>query len=99
MKNRIKDERSKLFVSALLSLKTEDEMFSFLEDVCTIPEIKSISQRLEVAILLKKNTSYTEIAEKTGVSTATISRVKRALEYGADGYEKVLSNLEKDGKI
>ena len=74
-------------------------MYSFLEDVCTIPEIKSMAQRLAVAVLLKKDVPYNDIVNRTGVSTATISRVNRCLQYGADGYTKVLENLEKSGKL
>ncbi len=99
MSEKIRDEHTDLFVEALLSVKTAEEMYSFLEDVCTIPEIKSMAQRLTVAVLLKKDVPYNDIVNKTGVSTATISRVNRCLQYGADGYTKVLENLEKSGKL
>lgn len=99
MSEKIRDEHTDLFVEALLSVKTAEEMYSFLEDVCTIPEIKSMAQRLTVAVLLKKDVPYNDIVNKTGVSTATISRVNRCLQYGADGYTKVLENLEKNGKL
>ena len=99
MSEKIRDEHTDLFVEALLSVKTAEEMYSFLEDVCTIPEIKSMAQRLAVAVLLKKDVPYNDIVNRTGVSTATISRVNRCLQYGADGYTKVLENLEKSGKL
>lgn len=99
MSEKIKDGNTDLFVDALLSVKTREDMYAFLEDVCTIQELKSMAQRLEVAVLLKKDVPYTDIVSKTGVSTATISRVNRCLQYGADGYSLVLENLEKSGKI
>ena len=99
MSEKIRDEHTDLFVEALLSVNTAEEMYSFLEDVCTIPEIKSMAQRLAVAVLLKKDVPYNDIVNRTGVSTATISRVNRCLQYGVDGYTKVLENLEKSGKL
>ena len=99
MSEKIRDEHTDLFVEALLSVNTAEEMYSFLEDVYTIPEIKSMAQRLAVAVLLKKDVPYNDIVNRTGVSTATISRVNRCLQYGADGYTKVLENLEKSGKL
>lgn len=74
-------------------LKTADECYSFLEDLCTIKEILDMSQRLEIAILLKNGTNYQEINKKTGVSTATISRVNKCLSYGSGGYESVLDKM------
>ena len=85
---------------AVLSLKTIDECYAFFEDVCTVKEIMDISQRLEVASMLKKGYNYAKVSELTGASTATISRVNKCLSYGADGYELVLERLfseEKDG--
>ncbi len=79
---------------AILVLNSMDECYNFFEDICTISEIKALAQRLEVAKMLKKGITYTEISEKTGASTATISRVNRALNYGADGYKTVLERLE-----
>ena len=74
-------------------LKTAEECYSFLEDLCTIKEILDMSQRLEIAILLKNGTNYQEINKKTGVSTATISRVNKCLSYGSGGYESVLDKM------
>jgi TrpR-related protein YerC/YecD len=70
-------------------------MLQFFQDLCTISEIKALAQRLEVAKMLKNGITYTEIAEKTGASTATISRVNRCLNYGADGYSMIIERLEK----
>ena len=81
---------------AILTLQNTEDAYRFFEDICTIPEIKSISQRLEVAELLRKRETYQKIAEQTGASSATISRVNRALMYGADGYNRVLKEMEKE---
>ncbi|SHK29107.1 YerC/YecD family TrpR-related protein [Desulforamulus aeronauticus] len=78
---------------AILALKDNDECYRFFEDICTVAELHSLAQRLEVAKMLEANRTYGEIAGKTGASTATISRVKRCLNYGADGYKLVLSRL------
>lgn len=80
---------------AILTLKTPEECYKFFEDLCTINEILSLSQRYEVATMLDKKCTYLEIAEKTGASTATISRVNRSLNYGNDGYEMVFDRLKK----
>ena len=79
---------------AILTLKTREETYKFLEDVCTVNELLSLSQRFEVAHMLKEKKTYLEIAEKTGASTATISRVNRSLNYGNDGYDLVFSRIE-----
>jgi len=79
--------------AAILKLDDTDECYQFFEDVCTVTELKAMAQRLEVAKMLQGNFTYGEIASHTGASTATISRVKRALNYGADGYKTVLSRL------
>jgi len=79
---------------AVLTLETEEDCYRFFEDICTIKEIQSISQRLAVAKLLKEKRTYTEIEKQTGASTATISRVNRCLIYGADGYQRILKRLE-----
>ena len=80
-------------VKAVLKLETEEECFSFFEDICTIKEIQDMSQRLQVAEMLDKNRSYTDISKETGASTATISRVNKCLNYGSDGYRRVLEKL------
>ena len=83
-------------MKALVSLDNEEDASRFFEDLCTIPEIRSISQRLAVAVLLRKRETYQKIADETGASSATISRVNRALTYGADGYNRVLNKMEKN---
>lgn len=79
---------------AILSLNTTEECYNFFEDLCTINELLSMSQRLEVATMLSEKNTYLEIAEKTGASTATISRVNRALMYGDDGYKMILDRIK-----
>ena len=79
---------------AVLSLKSREECYTFFEDVCTINELLSLSQRFEVAKMLRDQKTYLEIAEKTGASTATISRVNRSLNYGNDGYDMVFERLQ-----
>lgn len=93
---KVKNEQTELLMKAVLLLDSPEEAYRFFEDICTIAELKSIAQRLEVAALLRKHVTYQEIAKCTGASTATISRVNRALTYGADGYNHVLDLLEKD---
>ncbi len=78
---------------AILSLKDREECYTFFEDVCTINELLSLSQRFEVAAMLRSHKTYLEIAEKTGASTATISRVNRSLNYGNDGYDMVFDRI------
>lgn len=91
---KLKDPFIDSLFDALLSLKDEDECYRFFEDIATISEIKSLAQRWEVAKMLDQEETYSKIAEVTGASTATISRVKRCLNYGADGYRLVLNRLK-----
>lgn len=79
---------------AVLTLKSVEECYDFFEDICTVKEIQTLSQRLEVAKLLQQNKSYTEISKETGASTATVSRVKQCFTYGTGGYKAVLRRLE-----
>ena len=79
---------------AILTLETEEECYSFFEDLCTVNELLSISQRFEVACMLRRHETYLQIAAKTGASTATISRVNRSLNYGDDGYSLVFSRMK-----
>ena len=81
------------FYEAILCLETKEECGAFFEDICTIKEIRELSQRLEVAKLLREGKSYIEVSAKTGASTATISRVNRCLKYGNGGYKKALGGL------
>ena len=79
---------------AILTLKNEDECRRFLQDLCTVSELKAMEQRMDVAMLLDDGMIYSEVLDKTGASTATISRVNRALQYGADGYKTVIPRLK-----
>jgi TrpR-related protein YerC/YecD len=92
---RLEDESIDRLFDAILLLKTREECYRFFEDICTIGEVKAMAQRLQVAEMLKKGFTYTDIAQNTGASTATISRVKRFLNYGANGYNMVLERLGK----
>jgi len=93
LSNNMNQEQMKQLISAVLSLESEEEAQAFFEDIFTVRELQSIAQRLSVAQLLAKKVTYQEIAETTGASTATISRVNHSLSYGAGGYQKVLSKL------
>lgn len=95
VESKLRNPELDLFFEAILQLDNIDECYNFFEDVATINEIKSLAQRIHVAKLLKEKKVYTEIAEKTGASTATISRVNKCLNYGAGGYELILDRLEK----
>jgi len=90
---RLKDELLDRLFEAVLLLQNTDECYQFFEDVCTVAEIRLLAQRLEVAKMLQDNHTYGDIASHTGASTATISRVKRSLNYGADGYKLILERL------
>lgn len=91
---RIQSEQIEDLVQAMVSLDNHEDMVRFFEDVLTIHELQAIAQRLAVARMLQKKVTYQEIAEKTGASTATISRVNRCLSYGAGGYKVVLEKLD-----
>jgi TrpR-related protein YerC/YecD len=95
MNKKIKTEAVDFLFDAILSLENRDECYSFFEDLCTVNELLSLSQRFEVAAMLGDKKTYLEIAEKTGASTATISRVNRSLNYGNDGYDMVFSRINK----
>lgn len=81
---------------AMLTLETIEECYRFFDDLCTVGEVKSLAQRLEVARMLQEGATYNQIEEATGASTATISRVKRCLNYGMDGYKIVLERMAVD---
>ena len=99
MNNKIRTDAVRHLFEAILTLENEEECFEFFEDLCTVNELLSLSQRFEVASMLKKKDTYLKIAEKTGASTATISRVNRSLQYGADGYALAFERLGvPDGK-
>ena len=96
MSKTIRTEAVDRLFDAVMSLRTKEECYTFFEDICTINELLSLSQRFEVATMLREQKTYLEIAEKTGASTATISRVNRALNYGNDGYDMVFERINKD---
>lgn len=93
MNKKIKTEAVDHLFDAIMTLKDRNECYAFFEDLCTVNELLSLSQRFEVASMLKDHRTYLDIAEKTGASTATISRVNRSLNYGNDGYELVFGRL------
>ncbi len=94
MNKKLKTEAVDHLFQAVLTLKNIEECYTFFEDVCTVNELLSLSQRYEVASMLRSGKTYLEIAEKTGASTATISRVNRSLNYGNDGYDMVFARLD-----
>ena len=93
MNDKIKTEAVSHLFDAVLTLETKEECYAFFEDLCTINELLSMSQRYEVAKLLTKKKTYVDIAKETGASTATISRVNRSLAYGNNGYDIVFKRL------
>ena len=93
-KSRLESEEMNFLCDAILSLKTNEDVYRFFEDICTINEIKDLEQRLQVARMLKQRRTYLDIASTTGASTATISRVNRSLNYGSDGYNLVFERVE-----
>ena len=95
MNKKIKTEAVDYLFDAILSLQNREECYIFFEDICTVNELLSLSQRFEVAYMLKEGQTYLEIAEKAGASTATVSRVNRSLNYGNDGYEMVFQRINK----
>ena len=93
MNSKLKDPLVDRLFQAILLLQNIEECYSFFEDICTVTEIKALAQRLEVARLLREKKTYNEIGELTGASAATISRVNRCLNYGADCYNMILDRL------
>ena len=96
MTKKIRTEAVTHLFEAILTLKDNEECYQFFEDVCTVNELLSLAQRFEVAQMLRNKKTYLDIAEKTGASTATISRVNRSLNYGNDGYDMVFERLNKE---
>ncbi|MGN0482281.1 MAG: YerC/YecD family TrpR-related protein [Lachnospiraceae bacterium] len=96
MSKKIRTEAVDELFEAILSLANKEECYQFFEDVCTVNELLSMAQRYEVACMLREKKTYLDIAEKTGASTATISRVNRCLNYGSDGYDLVISRTHKE---
>ena len=98
MGKHISDPALEYLIRGLLTLQTPEECRSFLEDLCTESELLEMSRRLQAAKMLKNNYIYAEIANRTGLSTATISRVNRCLKYGSEGYLSVLDRLDKEDR-
>ncbi|MBE6734899.1 MAG: TrpR-like protein YerC/YecD [Ruminococcaceae bacterium] len=94
MTNNIDDKALDLLCRAILTLETVEECRKFLEDACSHMELRTISQRMVVAKMLSEKSVYSKIIKETGASTATVSRVNKSLEYGAEGYRLVLSRLD-----
>lgn len=92
-KSKLESQDMDFLCDAILSLESREEVYRFFEDICTINEIKDLEQRLQVAKMLKQRRTYLDIASSTGASTATISRVNRALNYGSDGYNLVFERI------
>ena len=97
MPNKRRDPVKDYLFEAILSLRTIEDCYNFFDDLCTIKEVDDMSKRMCVAKMLDDNTVYTEITEKTGLSTATISRINRCLKYGSEGYTEILRRLEEKG--
>ncbi len=98
MNTKLKDKAMDDLFEAILCLRTKEECYDFFEDLCTVLELKSISQRFQVAKMLDEHHVYSEIVNATGASTATISRVNRSLNYGSDGYKIVFERMKDDKK-
>ena len=96
MNNKFKSSSKDTLFKCILELETVDECYAFFNDICTMNELKSLSQRLEVTRMLKQGKTYTEIVENTGASSATISRVNRSLNYGTGGFSLVLNRIERE---
>lgn len=94
MNDKLRTEAVDQLFDAILTLKNKEECYQFFEDLCTVNELMSLSQRFGVALMLEDKKTYVDIAKKTGASTATISRVNRALTYGVDGYELVFNRMK-----
>jgi TrpR-related protein YerC/YecD len=99
MSKDIHTEATDQLFEAILTLETKEECYQLFEDLCTVSELLAMSQRYEVAKMLREKHTYLDIAEKSGASTATISRVNRCLNYGNDGYELVFQRLEEKKNV
>ena len=95
MSEKLKDKNVDFLFEAILNLQNLEECYDFFEDLCTVTEIKAISQRIVVAKMLRDKKVYSDIVSETGASTATISRVNRSLQYGSNGYEEIFKRMEK----
>lgn len=95
MSRKLQDDNLDFLFKAVLALESMEDCYAFFEDLCTVQELKAISQRLVVAKMLSEKCVYTDIVNATGASTATISRVNRSLQYGCDGYDKIFDRIKK----
>ena len=95
MSDKMRDEQTDNLFRAVLSLNNIDECYAFFEDLCTVSELREMAKRLTAARMLNNNYIYSDISEKTGLSTATIRRVNRCLKYGNDGYAEILRRLDR----
>ncbi|WP_040285978.1 YerC/YecD family TrpR-related protein [Sporosarcina koreensis] len=93
MLEKIRNDRTDQLFRAILELQTIEECYAFFDDLCTIGEVQSLSQRLDVAVMLKKKQTYDTIQTETGASTATISRIRRCVDYGSGGYNLIVDRL------
>ena len=93
-----KKEKSDRLYQAILTLKNEEEVYNFFQDLCTVTELRAMEQRFEVAVLLRQGMIYNDILERTGASSATISRVNRSLSYGCGGYNTVFGRMKEKGR-
>jgi len=98
LNSKIKSKEVDFLFNAILQLQSEDECYQFFEDLCTVNELKAMSQRLVVAKMLSEGRVYSDIVDATGASTATISRVKRSVEYGCDSYSMVFDRMSEESK-
>lgn len=99
MNSKIKNEATDNLFKCILTMKNIEECYKLFEDLCTVHEIQAIAQRMQVAEMLDRKCTYIEIAEKTGASTATISRVNRALTYGMDGYKLAIDRVREQSEM
>ena len=98
MLEKIRGERVDQLFRAILELKDVDECYAFFDDLCTIGEVQSLSQRLDVAVMLKKKHTYDKIQTETGASTATISRIRRCVDYGSGGYNTIVDRMNEQSE-
>ena len=96
MNNKLQNKNVDFLFKAILALENTEECYDFFEDLCTVQELKTLSQRIVVAKMLSEKCVYTGIVEQTGASTATISRVNRSLQYGCDGYDKIFDRISEE---
>lgn len=96
MNEKLRELNVEFLFQAVLKLQTLEECYNFFEDLCTVPELKALSQRLQVAKMLSDGKVYSDIVTETGASTATISRVNRSLHYGCDGYAVIFDRMKQD---